>query len=135
MTAKVFIGAGAGFACDRTDAADPVACALATLPGPRFLIFETLAERTLALSQLERRRDATRGFNPVLERFVAPVLGRCLNDNIKIISNFGAANPRGAAALIQKMAQAQGLRVPWIGIIEGDDLTTLLSPEGLAARE
>ena len=135
MTAKVFIGAGAGFACDRTDAACPVASALATLPGARFLIFETLAERTLALSQLDRQRNATLGFNPALERFVGPVLGRCLNDNIKIIGNFGAANPRAAAVRIQTMAHAQGLPVPKIGIIDGDDLTGLLSPVELAARE
>ena len=33
MAAKVFIGAGAGFAGDRTDAAGPVVEALATLAG------------------------------------------------------------------------------------------------------
>lgn len=35
MAATVFIGAGAGFAGDRTDAAGPVAEALAACPGPR----------------------------------------------------------------------------------------------------
>ena len=112
MASKVFIGAGAGFACDRTDAAGPVADTLASLPGARFLIFETLAERTLAQSQLDRRRDAARGYNPALERFVGPVLARCLRDGIKIIGNFGAANPSAAAARIQAMAHAQGLRAP-----------------------
>ena len=57
-------------------------------------MFETLAERTLALSQLDRRRDPQRGFNPALERFVGPVLARCLRDEIRIVGNFGAANPR-----------------------------------------
>ena len=117
MASKVFIGAGAGFACDRTDAAGPVADTLAGLPGERFLIFETLAERTLAQSQLDRRR------------------ARCLRDGIKIIGNFGAANPSAAAARIQAMARAQGLRAPRIGVVDGDDLTALLSPEELAARE
>src|SRR5215217_6927196 len=51
MQQTVFIGAGAGFAGDRTDAAGPVAEALARSDGPRFLIFETLAERTLELAQ------------------------------------------------------------------------------------
>jgi hypothetical protein len=135
MASKVFIGAGAGFACDRTDAAGPVADTLATLPGARFLIFETLAERTLAQSQLDRRRDATRGYNPALERFVGPVLARCLRDGIKIIGNFGAANPSAAAARIQAMARAQGLAAPRIGVVDGDDLTALLSAAELAARE
>src|SRR6478672_1501991 len=135
MASKVFIGAGAGFACDRTDAAGPVADTLASLPGARFLIFETLAERTLAQSQLDRRRDAARGYNPALERFVGPVLARCLRDGMKIIGNFGAANPSAAAARIQAMAHAQGLRAPRIGVVDGDDLTALLSPAELAARE
>ena len=89
MAAKVFIGAGAGFAGDRTDAARPVVDALARLAGPRFLMFETLAERTLALSQLERRRDPRKGYNAALERFVGPVLERCLRHGIKIVGNFG----------------------------------------------
>lgn len=132
---KVFIGAGAGFAGDRTDAAGPVVDALATLDGPRFLMFETLAERTLALSQLERRRDPSRGFNPALEKFVGPVLARCLRDGIRIVGNFGAANPRGAAERILAMAREQGLKAPRIAVVEGDDLSGLLSAEELARRE
>ena len=97
MQQTVFIGAGAGFAGDRTDAAGPVAEALARSDGPRFLIFETLAERTLALAQVERRRNPARGYNPLLEAFVGPVLRTCLENKIRIVSNFGAANPQGAA--------------------------------------
>ena len=132
---KVFIGAGAGFAGDRTDAAGPLADALAGLDGPRFLMFETLAERTLALSQLERRRDPSRGFNPALEKFVGPVLARCLRDGIRIVGNFGAANPRGAAERILAMARAQGLKAPRIAVVEGDDLSGALSANELARRE
>ena len=132
---KIFIGAGAGFAGDRTDAAGPVVDALARLGGPRFLMFETLAERTLALSQLERRRDPSRGFNPALEKFVGPVLARCLRDGIRIVGNFGAANPRGAAERILAIAREQGLKTPKIAVVEGDDLSGLLSAEELARRE
>ena len=109
MQQTVFIGAGAGFAGDRTDAAGPVAEALARSDGPRFLIFETLAERTLALAQVERRRDPARGYNPLLEAFVGPVLRTCLENKIRIVSNFGAANPQGAAMRICEMGRAAGL--------------------------
>jgi len=135
MAATVFIGAGAGFAGDRTDAAGPVADALAACPGLRFLMFETLAERTLALSQLDRQRDPDRGFSPALDRFVGPVLARCLRDKIRIVGNFGAANPAAAAARIQGMAREQGLPEPRIAMVEGDDLTGVLLPDELAARE
>ena len=64
--AKVFIGAAAGFAGDRSDAGGPVVDALAAQSGPRFLMYETLAERTLALCQLERRQNPQRGYSPAL---------------------------------------------------------------------
>ena len=135
MSSKVYVGGGAGFAGDRTDAAGPLVEALAGCDGARFLMFETLAERTLALSQVERRRDPSRGYNPALERFVGPVLERCLRHNIKIIGNFGAANPRGAAERILALAQQQKLPLPRIAIVEGDDLSGALSKAELAARE
>lgn len=131
----VAIGAGAGFAGDRTDAAGPVVDALARFDGPRFLMFECLAERTLALAQLDRQRDPARGYNPALDRFVGPVLARCLRDRIAIVSNFGAANPRGAAERIVALAREQGLRVPRVAVVEGDDLRGRLSPQDLATRE
>src|SRR5215210_4767183 len=135
MQQTVFIGAGSGFAGDRTDAAAPVVEALSRLDGPRFLIFETLAERTLALAQVERRRDPARGYNPSLERFVAPILKRCLENQIRIVSNFGAANPRAAAAKILELAEDAGIASIRAAVVEGDDLTDVLSAEDFARRE
>src|SRR5262245_4655874 len=135
MSSKVAIGAGAGFAGDRTDAAGPVVEALAEFPGPRYLMFETLAERTLALAQLDRRRDPQRGYSPALERFLGPVLARCQDQHIRIVGNFGAANPRAAAARILALARERQLAPPRIAIVEGDDLTGVLTPQELAARE
>ena len=135
MAARVFIGAGAGFAGDRSDAALPVVEALAEAAGPRFLIYEMLAERTLALCQIERRKDAARGFSPALERMLTPVIARCLANGIRIVGNFGAANPRAAAQRIAGLARTLGLAAPRIAVVEGDDLSGLLSPAELAARE
>jgi hypothetical protein len=129
------IGGAAGFAGDRTDAGLPIVEALARHDGPRFLIYETLAERTLALCQIERRRDPARGYNPALERFVEPVLARCLASGIKIVGNFGAANPRAAGEHIAALARAAGFPQARIAVVEGDDLTGKLSPQELAARE
>ena len=133
--AKVFIGAAAGFAGDRSDAGGPVVDALAAHSGPRFLMFETLAERTLALCQLERRQNPQRGYSPALERLLSPVLARCLASGIRIVSNFGAANPAAAAHRIAGMANSLGLRAPRIATVEGDDITAKLSAPELAVRE
>jgi len=116
------VGCGAGFSGDRLDAAEPVVDALVAAGGPAVLIFETLAERTLALAQLARRVDADTGFEPLLDELLAPVLGKCLANGVRVVSNFGAANPMAAAKLIHRMAAAQGLRRPRVAVVLGDDL-------------
>lgn len=117
------IGSGAGFSGDRWDAAGPVVDTLIECGGPAALIFETLAERTLALAQLARRKDPQAGYEPALERFVGPVLARCVRHHIPIIGNFGAANPRAAARRLQALAREQGLASLRVGVVEGDDLS------------
>lgn len=118
------IGCAAGFSGDRTDAAGPVVEALAASGGPSVLIFETLAERTLALAQLARRLDPSAGHEPLLDDLLQPVLARCLEAGIRIVSNFGAANPDGAAHRILALAREQGLRTPRVAVVRGDDLNT-----------
>ncbi len=135
MSGTVFIGCGAGFAGDRSDAAIPVVDTLSACDGPRFLMFETLAERTLALSQVERRQNPSKGYSPALERMIAPVLRACLENKIRIVGNFGAANPRAAADKILEIAKTQKLPAPKIAVVEGDDLTSALAPTEFARRE
>ncbi len=117
------VGCAAGFSGDRTDAAGPVVDALIAAGGPAVLIFETLAERTLALAQLARRGDPDGGYEPLLGEMLRPVLARCLAHGIRIVSNFGAANPPGAARHIAALAAELGLRTPRIAVVEGDDLS------------
>ncbi|MFZ5506258.1 MAG: acyclic terpene utilization AtuA family protein [Pseudomonadota bacterium] len=116
------IGCAAGFSGDRVDAAGPVVDALAAAGGPAVLIFETLAERTLALAQLARRHDPAAGYEPLLVDLLRPVLAKCLAHRTRIVSNFGAANPEGAARRIHALAAELGLAAPRIAIVEGDDL-------------
>lgn len=115
------IGCAAGFSGDRTDAAGPVVDALIAAGGG-VLIFETLAERTLALAQLARRDDPQAGYEPLLDDLLRPVLARCVAGGVRIVSNFGAANPPGAARRIAALARELGLRVPRIAVVSGDDL-------------
>ena len=122
-SSSFLVGCGAGFSGDRTDAALPVVKTLAARGGPACIVFETLAERTLALAQLARRRDPQAGYEPLLDLIVAPILADCLAHGIRIVSNFGAANPPAAARRILELARAQGLRAPRIAVIHGDDLS------------
>jgi hypothetical protein len=117
------IGGGAGFSSDRTDAAGPVVDTLIARGGPAAILFETLAERTLAAAQLARRQNPELGYEPLLERFIGPILTRCVEHRIPIVGNFGAANPRGAARRLQALARELGLRGLRVGVVEGDDLS------------
>jgi len=117
------VGGGAGFSGDRTDAAGPVVDTLIARGGPAALMFETLAERTLALAQIARRQNPEIGYEPRLDRFVGPVLKRCVEHRIPIVGNFGAANPRAAARRLQALARELGLRGLHVGVVEGDDLS------------
>ena len=117
------IGCAAGFSGDRTDAAGPVVDALLAAGGPAFLIFETLAERTLALAQLARRTNPDAGYEPLLDDMLRPVLARCLQGGIRIVSNFGAAHPEAAARRIHTLAAEIGLPAPRIAVVQGDDLS------------
>lgn len=120
---SLFVACAAGGSGDRTDAARPLVDALIETKGPATLIFENLAERTLALAQLAKRADSAAGFEPLLVQELAPVLADCMAHNISIVSNFGAANPRGAAARILQLAADLGIAPPRIAVVEGDDLS------------
>lgn len=116
------VGCAAGFSGDRTDAARPVVDALIAAGGASVLIFETLAERTLALAQIARRTSPELGYEPLLDEMLRPVLADCLAHGIRIVSNFGAANPRGAARRIAELARELGLALPRIAVVGGDDV-------------
>ena len=116
------IGNGAGFSGDRVDAPGPVVDTLIARGGPAAIFFEVLGERTVALAQLEKRRDPARGYEPMLERLLEPILAKCARHGIAIVGNFGAANPQGAARAIGRLARQLGLGDLRIGVVEGDDI-------------
>lgn len=119
------VGNASGFSGDRVDAALPVVDTLIEWGGPSALFFETLGERTVALAQLEKRKNPERGYEPMLERLLEPVLVKCLQHGITIIGNFGAANPPAAARLIAQLATRLGHPEARIAVVHGDDVQGL----------
>ena len=128
------IGCAAGFGGDRTDAAGPVVDTLIARCGPGVLIFEVLAERTLALAQLDRRANPDGGYAPLMEPMLRPVLRKCLDHGIPIVSNLGAANPRAAARSVRQIASEEGVRQVRVAVVEGDDLSDARGRELLRGR-
>jgi hypothetical protein len=120
---QIRIGAGAGYSGDRIEPA----VELAEQGELQYLVFECLAERTIALAQQAKLKDPALGYDPLLpERFRA-VLPLCHAKGIKIVSNMGAANPQAAAERTRTVAQELGLTNLKIAAITGDDVLSHLS--------
>jgi Acyclic terpene utilisation family protein AtuA len=116
------IGSGAGFSGDRIEPA----VELAERGALDYLVFECLAERTIALAQLARRADPTAGYDPLLDRRMIAVLPACTRNSVKIVSNMGAANPFAAAQRIKYLADRLGLTGLRIAAVLGDDVLEAL---------
>ncbi|MDA0997355.1 MAG: DUF1446 domain-containing protein [Proteobacteria bacterium] len=129
MTKKVYIGSGAGFAGDRFDAGAPVVETLGRMDGPRYLIFEVMGERTLAIAQRIKMRNPDKGYSPYLDHYLTGVLALCREHNVRIVANLGNANPIGGAKRVHELAKELGIEGLRVAIVEGDDLLTFMSAD------
>ncbi len=112
------IGAGAGYAGDRIDPAQ----ALAERGALDVLVFECLAERTIALAQLRRSHDPQHGYDPLLAARMRAVLPACVRQGTTIVSNMGAAHPEAAGAAVLAVARELGLPRLRVAVLTGDDV-------------
>ena len=115
---RVRLGAGAGYSGDRIEPA----VELAQYGALDYLIFECLAERTIAIAQQARRLDPELGYDPLLEARMRAVLPIATKNGVRIISNMGAANPRAAALKTAQIARELGLSGLKIAAVTGDDV-------------
>lgn len=122
------LGAGAGYAGDRI----PPAVALAEKGQLDYLIFECLAERTIALAQLEKLKNPQSGFDPLLRARMKAVLPACLANGTRIITNMGAANPLQAGREVLAVAKELGIDQLKVAVVLGDDVLTLLQANYLS---
>ena len=112
------IGCGAGFQGDRIEpAAD-----LANRGELDVLVFECLAERTIALAQQARMKDPKAGYDPLLERRLRATLPGCVRHGTRIITNMGAANPWAGAAKARAILAELGLSLK-VAVVTGDDVS------------
>ncbi|WP_118185552.1 acyclic terpene utilization AtuA family protein [Paraburkholderia phosphatilytica] len=114
----VRLGAGAGYSGDRLEPA----VELAEHGALDYLVFECLAERTIALAQQARRDDPELGYDPLLEARMRAVLPIAARKGVKIISNMGAANPLAAAQETAYIAGELGLTKLTVAAVFGDDV-------------
>jgi hypothetical protein len=131
MKTLLRIGAGAGYSGDRI----PPAVELAEKGALDYLVFECLAERTIALAQLEKSKDARLGFDPLLRDRMEAVLPACAAKGIRIVTNMGAANPQGAAQEVMAVARELGITKLKVAVVHGDDVLAQVMSRELAVME
>ena len=118
MMRTIRIGSGAGYSGDRIEPA----LELAEKGDIQYLVFECLGERTVALAQQARMKNAQTGYDPLLEERMRAVLPVCASRGIRIGTNMGAANPAAAARKAAEIAGSLGLSTLKIAAIIGDDV-------------
>ena len=112
------IGSGAGYSGDRIDPAQD----LAERGELDALVFECLAERTIALAQLRRSRDPQQGYDLLLKARMQAVLPACVRQGVTVITNMGAANPLAGALAVLQVARELGLPRLRVAVVTGDDV-------------
>jgi hypothetical protein len=127
MKQKIRIGCGAGFSGDRLEPA----IVLAEKGELDYLVLECLAERTIALAQKRKLQDPAKGYDPLLERRIESLLPLLVQNNIRLITNMGAANSIAGAMKIVETAQKLGLSVK-VAAVYGDDVFEYISPDTIA---
>lgn len=112
------IGCGASYAGDRIEPAVD----LAARGNLDYLVYETLAERTIAAAQLERLKDPGAGYNELMEERFRAALPHCKRNGTRIVTNMGAANPAGAARRTVALIRELGLGPMRVATVLGDDV-------------
>lgn len=111
------IGAGAGFSGDRLDAAEILLERVAL----DYIVFECLAERTIALAQQRKMKNEQSGYDPLLEKRIRRILPLLLKKKARLITNMGAANPLAAGKKAIEIARELGVSCK-VAVVTGDDV-------------
>ena len=93
-TRSIRLGSGAGYSGDRIEPA----VELAESGAIDYLVFECLAERTIALAQQARLADPGAGFDPLLEARMRAVLPLCVRNGIPHRHQHGCCASAGRGA-------------------------------------
>ena len=102
---SIRLGAGAGYSGDRIQPA----LDLVERGSLDYIVFECLAERTIALAQQSKANHPELGYDPMLAARIRKVLPACHHHGTKLISNMGATNPRAAARKTAEIARELGI--------------------------
>lgn len=112
------IGSGAGYAGDRLEPA----LDLIKYGNLDYIIFECLAERTIALAQQRKLQNPQKGYDEFLSYRMERIIPLLAEHPVKVITNMGAANPIEAAKVVKNLALKLGFEALRVAAVTGDDI-------------
>jgi hypothetical protein len=113
----ILIANCSGFYGDRLAAAEEMVTG-----GPiDVLTGDFLAELTMLILAKNQLRDPSAGYARTFLTQMEQVMGTCLDQSIKVVSNAGGLSPRTCAERVADIADRLGLS-PVVAFVEGDDL-------------
>lgn len=118
MKKTVRVGAGSGFWGDNLEPAIEIA----KNGNVQYLAYDFLGEPTIPILQKLRQQNPDAGFVPAIRTVVRGVLPICLEKNITILTNAGAANPHACADSIMSAAKEIGITKLKVGIVTTNDI-------------
>lgn len=117
-TKRVRIGGACGFWGDSAMATPQ----LLQVPGLQYLVYDYLAETTMAILAKARAKDPSLGYaTDFVQAVMTPHLLAIHERGIKVIANAGGLNPEGCRDALLQMAEKQGI-VLRVAVVSGDDL-------------
>lgn len=119
---SIRIGCGAGCSYDRIEPAEE----LIKYGELDYIVFECLAERTMADNMQSKLKDSKLGYTPMLEERMERMLKIAIDNNVKIITNMGGSNINEAINIIIDIAKKDNIDGLKIGVVEGDDIVEKL---------
>jgi len=86
-----------------------------------YMIFEALAEITMAILTRAKQKDPALGYATDVIAMIGRDAARFVEQGVRVVTNAGGVNPSAAAAALRVMAEQAGvsMRIAWV---DGDDL-------------
>ncbi|KIC11788.1 terpene utilization protein AtuA [Leisingera sp. ANG-M1] len=117
MAEVLRIGGAAGFWGDASLATPQLLAA----GGLDFLVYDYLAEITMAILARARAKDPQAGYaTDFVTAAMVPNLAEIAGQGVRVVSNAGGVNPQACADALRREIAAQGLLLK-VAVVEGDD--------------
>lgn len=87
-----------------------------------YLCCDHLAELTMSMLANRRSRNPSQGYTPDVIDLLRPIMTRCRERGIRVVTDAGGANPEACGLAIVELCRRLGLHGLKVAVITGDDI-------------